>query len=81
MDVIYDDKKELDVYGLRLFVTNKNTVAMIMLLADVLKQVNVFSLALQSSYINFMDVDSKIKAVCNELECIIEQAQAHHQEL
>jgi len=56
-------------------------VAMILLLADVLKPVNVPSLALHSSDINFMDVDSKVKAACNELECFIEHAQAHQQDM
>lgn len=75
LDAIYDDKKEPEVYGLRLNI-NKNTVAMILLLADVLQPLNVLSLALQSANINFMDVDSKVKAACNELQSIVEQAQA-----
>ena len=44
---------------------------MILLLCDVLRPINVLSLCLQDSSINFMDVESKVKAAANELENII----------
>ena len=68
LDSIYDERKEAEVFGLRTMIMQKNTVAMILLLCDVLRQINVLSLCLQDSSINFMDVDTKVKAATNELE-------------
>lgn len=81
LDAIYDAKKEPEVYGLRLNITNKNTLAMILLLCDVLKPVNVLSLSLQSSKINFMDVEEKQKATCNELDEIVRKLQTNDDSL
>ena len=68
LDSIYDERKEAEVFGLRTMIMQKNTVAMILLLCDVLRPINVLSLCLQDSSINFMDVDTKVKAATNELE-------------
>ena len=71
LDQIYERKKEPEVFGLRSSVTNKNTVLMILLLCDVLKPVSVLSMCLQEATINFMDIDTKVKATTNELEHLL----------
>ena len=80
LDELYDEKREPEVHGLRATITKQNTVMMILLLCDVLKPVNVLSESLQKADINFMDVDSKVKATINELEEIeakIQNRNAH----
>ena len=44
LDSIFDERKEAEVFGLRTMVMQKNTVAMILLLCDVLRPINVLSM-------------------------------------
>lgn len=68
LDAIYAAKHEPEVNGVRIAITNRNTVLMILLLCDVLRPVNTLSEFLQMADINFMDVDPKVRACTNELE-------------
>lgn len=43
-DVIYDDRKDLDVYGIRVSVINKSFLVGIVFLCDILKFVNMLFL-------------------------------------
>lgn len=70
LDQIYHDKKEPVVFGLSSSVTNKHTLMMILLLCDVLRPANVLSESLQKADINFMDVDTKVRAAIDELQTL-----------
>ena len=61
LDALYDDRKEADVYGLRRCLMQKEVIAMILLLADVLQIINHLSLFLQKDNMNFNDIKSKVK--------------------
>lgn len=72
LDSIYSDKKEPEVYGIRLAATDKKTVATILLLCDILKPVNILSLYLQQENINFTSLPVNVKATTDALTMLIE---------
>lgn len=71
LDAIYTKKKEPEVFGLRIAVTKKENMAMILLLCDVLKIVNILSMYLQSSEICLNDVSEKVTTTTNQLSELI----------
>jgi len=75
LDAIYDKKKEPEVFGLRAIITRKDIVAMILLLCDILKPVNILSMFLQDPCIIFSTVESKVRATTNQLEALIPRLQ------
>lgn len=71
LDEIYDLKKEPEVFDLRMILTQRDVVAMILLLCDVLRPLNFLSLYLQDPHIRFTSVDTRVKATINELTELI----------
>lgn len=71
LDSIYDKKREPEVLGLRMILTRKNIIAMILLLCDVLRPVNILSMFLQDSKINLSSVNGRVQATVNELTALI----------
>ena len=61
LDNLYAEFKQPEVFGVRHFITRRDIVAMILLLCDVLKPVNFFSLYLQEDQVNFTHLDSRVK--------------------
>ncbi|XP_033730344.1 uncharacterized protein LOC117319689 isoform X2 [Pecten maximus] len=71
LDILYQERREPEVYGLRNCIMQKDFIAMVLLLCDVLQPVNRLSLFLQDADLNFVNVDIKVKATANELEALI----------
>lgn len=61
LDAIYDDRKDPEVYGIRVSATNKSLLAGTVLLCDILKPVNMLSLYLQQEDINFTTLPIRVK--------------------
>lgn len=72
LDAIYADKKEPEIYGLRLILTNKTVVATILLLCDILKPLNLLSLYLQAENINFTSLPQHVRATEDSLTGLVE---------
>ncbi|XP_033744317.1 E3 SUMO-protein ligase KIAA1586-like [Pecten maximus] len=71
LDDIYAQKKEPEVYGIRLAVTDKKVVATILLLCDILKPVNVLSWYLQNENINFTPLPQHVKTTTDQLHALV----------
>ncbi|XP_033759500.1 uncharacterized protein LOC117341747 [Pecten maximus] len=72
LDQIYQQKREPEVFGLRSILVQKNVVAMICVLSDVLKPLNHLSLYLQKTDVVLCNVEEKVKATVTDLEVIKE---------
>lgn len=77
LDALYDERHEPEIFGLRCSLTDKSVIAMILVLCDVLKPVNILSLYLQSPTICFSKVETQVKVTINELEGLIALYQTH----
>lgn len=75
LDALYTKSKEPDILGLRMMVTNKQVVATILLLCDILKPVHILSLYLQEENINFSSLPFHVKATNDLLHALIEKYQ------
>lgn len=70
---MYDDRKDPDVYGIRVSATNKSLLAGTVLLCDILKPVNMLSLYLQQEDINFTTLPIRVKETTDLLHQLIEK--------
>ncbi|XP_062616029.1 uncharacterized protein LOC134277729 [Saccostrea cucullata] len=75
LDEIYDEKKQPEVYGIRFCLTQQNTVAMMMLLCDVLKPLSHLSVYLQGEYVNFTHIGTHVRHATDTLHDIIQKLQ------
>lgn len=73
LDAIYDDRKDPEVYGIRVSATNKSLLAGTVLLCDILRPVNMLSLYLQQEDINFTTLPIRVKETTDLLHQLIEK--------
>jgi len=73
LDSLYNDMKKPEIYGVCYILTRTDVVAMMLLLCDVLKPVNILNLYLQSENINFTNLDQKVKYTLDELNALTEK--------
>jgi len=78
LDILYDERKEPEVFGLRHALLRKDVTAMIFLLGDVLKIVNNLSLFLQKENMNFNDIPFKVSSTISQLENLITLCEDRH---
>ncbi|XP_061193667.1 uncharacterized protein LOC133201890 [Saccostrea echinata] len=75
LDEIYDEKKQPEIYRIRFCLTQQNTVAMMMLLCDVLKPLSHLSVYLQGEYVNFTHIGTHVRHANDTLHDIIQKVQ------
>lgn len=71
LDVIYTEKKEPEVFGLRHNLTRKEIMGMVILLCDILKPINFLNLYLQEENVNFTKLSSRVETTVEELHRLI----------
>lgn len=75
MDTLITETKDPEIVGIRSKVTNTQYVFTILLLADILKPVNMLSLYLQSDIGYFTNLPDRVKACVHDIHEIIRQYQ------
>ncbi|CAG2224053.1 unnamed protein product [Mytilus edulis] len=75
LDSLYNDLKEPEIFGVRHILTRKDVVAMMLLLCDVLKPVNILNLCLQSENVNFTNLDQNVQKTIDALHEIKDKYQ------
>ncbi|XP_053383004.1 uncharacterized protein LOC123562328 [Mercenaria mercenaria] len=73
LDSLYAARREPELMGIRLCLTNHTTVATILLLTGILKPVNMLSLYLQEENINFTTLPEHVKNRTEELHGLVEK--------
>ncbi|XP_053392551.1 uncharacterized protein LOC123566599 [Mercenaria mercenaria] len=71
LDAIYAEKREPEIRGIRQNVTDKNIVATVLLLCDILKPVNMLSLYLQEENVNFTSLPERVKVTIDSLTSLV----------
>ena len=74
-DAIIDESRDPEVQGIRLSATRKDVIAMILVLADVLKPVNYLSLYLQQDCGTFTALPARVKKCTDDLHEIVDNYQ------
>lgn len=74
-DAIIQDSRDPEVQGIRHCATQKDVIAMILVLADVLKPVNYLSLYLQQDCGTFTELPARVKKCTDDLHEIVHSYQ------
>ncbi|XP_052260782.1 E3 SUMO-protein ligase KIAA1586-like isoform X2 [Dreissena polymorpha] len=74
-DALIEDSREPEVQGIRHSATNRGVIAMILVLADVLKPVNYLSLYLQQDCGTFTELPARVKKCTDDLHDIVHNYQ------
>lgn len=75
MDSLIEDSHDPELQGIRTSMTKKDLVAMILVLSDILKPVNMLSLYLQGDCGVFADLPAKVQGCREHLEDVIQRYQ------
>ncbi|KAH3865862.1 hypothetical protein DPMN_028906 [Dreissena polymorpha] len=72
LDSLFAEKRDPEIQGIRACITEKRTVATILLLCDILKPVNMLSLYLQEATVNFSELPAHVSNTTGHLSSLIE---------